>query len=58
MLAIPDASYGQWVARYDLQEVAMFGRQPLKAASENIVGTQEDLVIVTSKKRNYFSDAG
>lgn len=58
MLAIPDASYGQWIARYDLQTIAMFGRQPAVDDVDSPALEQEDRVIITSKKRNTISDVG
>jgi hypothetical protein len=60
MLALPDASYQQWVQRIDLHTVAMFGREAgvsLPAASP-VDGYQADQVIITPKRKNVFKEAG
>lgn len=53
-LGVTDASYGQWVLRLDLHDVAMFGRRgivdtvPGTGEPENV---QRDEVVVTSKRK-------
>ena len=50
-LAVPDASYSQWVLRLDLHRLAMFGSEkPEVAEPAAAEGNQPDLVVVTRKK--------
>jgi hypothetical protein len=57
MLAIPDADYQQWIHRYDLQEIAMFGRR-LEAVKhfDPMTSGQKDNVVVTPKNKNSVRD--
>jgi len=58
MLAVPDSGYSQWVLRLDLHSIAMFGRNaPQEDARANNV-TQDDEVVVTSKRRNSEAEFG
>ena len=53
MLAVPDADYQQWIHRFDLKEIALFGRK--LATDDNAkfsYGNQADNVIVQPKKKN------
>jgi hypothetical protein len=57
MLAAPDASYSHWVLRFDLETLAMFGRNPeADLPSEDETLEQDDNVFVTPKKRNTQED--
>lgn len=52
-LAVPDASYSQWLIRLDLHDLAMFGRPKAETtAPPNDAAGQPDLVVVTRKKKN------
>jgi hypothetical protein len=57
MLAVPDASYSQWVLRLDLHSIAMFGRNAPKDDNGSDIA-QDDEVIVTSKRRNSKAELG
>lgn len=48
LLGIPDTAYNHWIHRFDLLQIAMFGRDT--PAEEP--PTQEDRVKITPKKRN------
>lgn len=53
-LAVPDASYSQWVIRLDLHDLAMFGRDETTVATpvdDPASAVQPDLVVVTRKKK-------
>ncbi|WP_296068207.1 hypothetical protein [uncultured Agrobacterium sp.] len=54
MLAIPDASYENWILRLDLHDIALFGNQPIDDAKasrqENV---QEDRVVVKRKLKKH-----
>ena len=57
MLAAPDASYSHWVLRFDLETLAMFGRNPeADLPFEDETLEQDDNVLVTPKKRNIQED--
>jgi hypothetical protein len=62
MLGIPDAAYQQWVVRFDLHDIAMFGRGHVDrddhVATKVREPIQEDRVIVTPKRRNYEEGTG
>jgi hypothetical protein len=57
MLAAPDSAYESWVLRYDLESLAMFGRD-LEAENpfEDEIMDQDDNVVVTPKRRNTQED--
>jgi hypothetical protein len=58
MLAVPDASYSQWVMRLDLLRLAMFGAEDVPAEVETTSptteepATQRDDVVVTPRKKS------
>ncbi|MBX9697935.1 MAG: hypothetical protein K2X74_00805 [Acetobacteraceae bacterium] len=54
-LGVADASYGHWVLRLDLHDVAMFGRRGIADATLGAVDpehVQRDEVIVTAKRKS------
>lgn len=59
MLALPDASYQQWVQRIDLHAVALFGRAAGAGERSSLTqtGHQVDQVIVTPKRKNTIREA-
>jgi hypothetical protein len=58
MLAVPDSAYSQWILRLDLHSIAMFGRNAPKDDEVNRDITQDDEVVVTSKRRNSEAEFG
>lgn len=55
MLAVPDADYRNWVARYDLHDLAMFGSSTASAEAEDTNKTetqQQDKVHVRVRNRS------
>jgi hypothetical protein len=58
MLAVPDSAYSQWVLRLDLHSIAMFGRDVPQEDDRDPEITQDDEVVVTSKRRNSEAEFG